>query len=107
MIELRDISLRYGPKVIFDNVGVVIGARDRIGLIGSNGTGKTTFLKALLGKTEIDGGQIQSAKYVSLGYLPQDGVSTLREGFSLHSDRQTTVQYRPFHLPGPEPGLIH
>lgn len=77
MIELRDISLRYGPKVIFDNVGVVIGARDRIGLIGSNGTGKTTFLKALLGKTEIDGGQIQSAKYVSLGYLPQDGVSTL------------------------------
>ena len=77
MIELRDISLRYGPKVIFDCIGAVIGARDRIGLVGSNGTGKTTLLRALLGKAEIDAGQIESAKYVTLGYLPQDGVSTL------------------------------
>jgi ATP-binding cassette subfamily F protein 3 len=76
MIELENISLRYGPKVIFNDVGVVINARDRIGLVGSNGAGKTTLIKALLGITEVDEGRIERAKYVSLGYLPQDGVST-------------------------------
>ena len=76
MIELEQISLRYGPKVIFNEVGVVINARDRIGLVGSNGAGKTTFIKALLGLTEVDEGRIEKAKFVTLGYLPQDGVST-------------------------------
>lgn len=76
MIELEQISLRYGPKVIFNEVGVVINARDRIGLVGSNGAGKTTFIKALLGLTEVDEGRIDKAKFVTLGYLPQDGVST-------------------------------
>ncbi len=75
MIELENISLRYGPKVIFNEVGVVINARDRIGLVGSNGAGKTTLIKSLLGKTEVDSGRIEMAKFVSLGYLPQDGVS--------------------------------
>jgi ATP-binding cassette, subfamily F, member 3 len=75
MIELENISLRYGPKVIFNEVGVVINARDRIGLVGSNGAGKTTFIKTLLGLAEVDEGRIDMAKYVSLGYLPQDGVS--------------------------------
>ena len=76
MIELENISLRYGPKVIFNEVGVVINARDRIGLVGSNGAGKTTFIKALLGLTEVDEGRIEKAKFVTLGYLPQDGVAT-------------------------------
>ena len=75
MIELENISLRYGPKVIFNEVGVVINARYRIGLVGSNGAGKTTLIKSLLGKTEVDSGRIEMAKFVSLGYLPQDGVS--------------------------------
>jgi ATP-binding cassette subfamily F protein 3 len=75
MIELENVSLRYGPKVIFNEVGVVINARDRIGLVGSNGAGKTTLIKSLLGKTEVDAGRIEMAKFVSLGYLPQDGVS--------------------------------
>ena len=76
MIELENISLRYGPKVIFNEVGVVINARDRIGLVGSNGAGKTTFIKSLLGLTEVDEGRIEKAKFVTLGYLPQDGVAT-------------------------------
>ena len=76
MIELEQISLRYGPKVIFNEIGVVINARDRIGLVGSNGAGKTTFIKALLGLAEVDEGRIDKAKFVTLGYLPQDGVST-------------------------------
>lgn len=75
MIELESVSLRYGPKVIFNEIGVVINARDRIGLVGSNGAGKTTFIKSLLGRTEVDSGRIEMAKFVSLGYLPQDGVS--------------------------------
>ena len=76
MIELENISLRYGPKVIFKEVGAVINARDRIGLVGSNGAGKTTLIKTLLNLIEIDEGRIEKAKYVTLGYLPQDGVST-------------------------------
>ncbi|MCB1124554.1 MAG: ATP-binding cassette domain-containing protein, partial [Verrucomicrobiae bacterium] len=76
MIELENISLRYGPKVIFNEVTAVINARDRIGLVGSNGAGKTTLIKTLLGLAEVDEGRVEKAKYVSLGYLPQDGVST-------------------------------
>lgn len=76
MISLQDITLSYGPKVLFNEISTLIGPRDRIGLVGVNGSGKSTFLKMLIGQAEFDRGQIDKANWVSLGYLPQDGISS-------------------------------
>jgi ATP-binding cassette, subfamily F, member 3 len=75
VIEINDLSLRYGPQLVFDHISVHLSTLDRIGLAGRNGAGKTTFLKALLGSVETDGGRISVGKDLSLGYLPQDGIS--------------------------------
>lgn len=75
MISLSSISLYFGPRALFDDVSATINTRDRIGLVGSNGAGKTTFFKTLLGQTALDTGKIQKASYVTIGYLPQDGIT--------------------------------
>jgi ATP-binding cassette subfamily F protein 3 len=75
MISAVNISLRFGERSLFDEVSFHVGPRDRIGLVGSNGAGKTTLLKILLGEASPDAGQITRAHYVSVGYLPQEGMS--------------------------------
>lgn len=84
MIELKDIFLQYGPKVLFNEISTVIGTRDRIGLVGSNGSGKSTLIKLLLGESEADRGEIICPDYISLGYLPQDGIEV--SGKTLYSE---------------------
>jgi ATP-binding cassette, subfamily F, member 3 len=74
MISAVDITLQFGGKILFDGVSFRIGPRDRIGLVGSNGAGKTTLLRLLVGETTPDGGEIARAKYVNVGYLPQEGM---------------------------------
>jgi len=74
MIVINDLKLAYGEKVIFNEINATIGPRDRIALVGVNGSGKSTLIKALLGEIECDGGEIEQPGYVSLGYLPQDGI---------------------------------
>ena len=75
MIEINDLSLRYGPQIVFDHISAHLSTRDRVALAGRNGAGKTTFLKALLGQTETDGGSVNVGNGLSLGYLPQDGIT--------------------------------
>ncbi|MDP0500631.1 MAG: ABC-F family ATP-binding cassette domain-containing protein [Verrucomicrobiota bacterium JB022] len=74
MIEIQQLSLRYGPKALYDGISARLGDRDRIGLVGSNGSGKSTLLKVLLGKVDYDGGRIDRSQGTTLGYLPQDGL---------------------------------
>lgn len=76
MISLNQLQLRYGPKILFKEVGVEIFAGDRIGLVGRNGSGKSTLFKTLLGQVTLDGGDVSMAGHVSLGYLPQDGIES-------------------------------
>jgi ATP-binding cassette subfamily F protein 3 len=75
MISAVNITLQYGERSLFHEVSFHIGPRDRIGLVGSNGAGKTTLLKVLLGECTPDTGVVTRARYVSVGYLPQEGVS--------------------------------
>ncbi|MDQ8205551.1 ribosomal protection-like ABC-F family protein [Pelagicoccus sp. SDUM812003] len=87
MIGLKNLHLRYGEKVIFGDVTLTINSRDRIGLVGSNGAGKSTLLKLMLGEVEIDGGELERPDWVTLGYLPQDGIEV--RGRSLYAEVET------------------
>jgi ATP-binding cassette subfamily F protein 3 len=75
MISAVDIRLQFGPKILLDNVSFRIGSRDRIGLVGSNGTGKSTLMKILVGDVTPDGGKVTRARYLTVGLLPQEGIT--------------------------------
>jgi len=75
MLNIRELTLRYGPKEIFNNISTIIHPRDRIALVGANGSGKSTLLKILIGEAEYDGGHFEKPDYFTIGYLPQDGIS--------------------------------
>ncbi|MDH4068811.1 MAG: ABC-F family ATP-binding cassette domain-containing protein [Ignavibacteria bacterium] len=74
MIAINGISLQFGGKALFQQASLQIGARDRIGLVGSNGAGKSTMLRILLGEQLPDEGEVAKANFVTVGYLPQEGM---------------------------------
>src|SRR5438876_3242996 len=75
MIQLNSAGKRYGNKLLFEGADLLITAQDRVGLVGANGTGKTTFLKILAGLESLDYGSASVAKGIDIGYLPQDGLA--------------------------------
>jgi ATP-binding cassette subfamily F protein 3 len=75
MIQLSSAGKRYGHKLLFEGADWMITPRDRIGLVGANGTGKSTLMKVLAGLETLDYGSISTAKGISAGYLPQDGLA--------------------------------
>jgi ATP-binding cassette, subfamily F, member 3 len=75
MIQLNAAGKRYGHKLLFEAADLLITPRDRVGLVGANGTGKTTLLRILAGLETVDYGSTSVAKGISAGYLPQDGLT--------------------------------
>ncbi|MGD0415590.1 MAG: ABC-F family ATP-binding cassette domain-containing protein [Terriglobales bacterium] len=75
MIQLSGAGKRYGHKLLFENADWLITPESRIGLVGANGTGKSTVMKILAGSESLDYGAISRAKGISIGYLPQDGLT--------------------------------
>jgi len=75
MIQLSAAGKRFGHKLLFENADWLITAHDRIGLVGANGTGKSTLMKILAGLDTFDYGSLIVAKGTTAGYLPQDGLS--------------------------------
>jgi ATP-binding cassette, subfamily F, member 3 len=75
MIQLSGVGKRYGHKLLFEDADWLITPESRIGLVGANGTGKSTVMKILAGIETLDYGTISRAKGVSTGYLPQDGLT--------------------------------
>jgi ATP-binding cassette subfamily F protein 3 len=74
MIQLSSAGKRFGPKLLFDGLDWLITPNERVGLVGANGTGKSTLLKGLGGIESLDYGTIVSARNTTFGYLPQDGL---------------------------------
>ncbi len=87
MLQLQNVTKAFGEKTLLEQVTWQVGDRDRVGLCGPNGAGKTTLLKMLAGFDEPDSGVIQKPNALTLGYLPQDGLShsgrTVRDEASL------------------------
>ena len=75
MIQLSGAGKRFGHKLLFENTDWLITSRDRVGLVGANGTGKSTLMKILAGLDTLDYGALTVAKGTTAGYLPQDGLS--------------------------------
>ena len=75
MIQLSGAGKRFGHKLLFEGADWLITNRDRAGLVGANGTGKSTLMKILGGMESLDYGSVNSARGISSSYLPQDGLS--------------------------------
>lgn len=74
MLQLTGAGKRFGPKLLFENLDWLITAKERAGIVGGNGTGKTTLLKTIAGMESLDYGSITAMKGLEVGYLPQDGL---------------------------------
>ena len=72
MINIKNISLRFGEKVIFDDISCMLKDNSRIGIVGENGTGKTTLLKSILGTVYLDKGDIELSARDTIAYLDQE-----------------------------------
>src|SRR5215472_4826167 len=75
MIQLSAAGKRFGPKILFQDLDWLVTPQDRVGLVGANGTGKTTLLKMLAGQESLDYGSANRQRGMRCGYLPQDGLS--------------------------------
>src|SRR6201984_1225428 len=75
MIQLSGAGKRFGHKLLFEDLNWLITPQDRVGLVGANGTGKSTLLKILSGLETLDYGGLSVTRGVSAGYLPQDGLT--------------------------------
>ena len=91
MIHLTKISKQHGSQILFSNASLQILPGTRMGLVGANGTGKTTIFRLITGEEEADDGEISYSKKIKLGYFSQNvgemsGRSALKEVMSAASD---------------------
>jgi ATP-binding cassette subfamily F protein 3 len=91
LIQLSQLSKSFGERVLLDQVTWQIDDRERVGLSGPNGAGKTTLLKMLAGLDEPDGGQVVKPAGLTIGYLPQDGLTY--SGRTLHEE--ASLAFKP------------
>ncbi|MGE8077806.1 ABC-F family ATP-binding cassette domain-containing protein [Peribacillus loiseleuriae] len=72
VLELESISKSYGNHIILHNFSYLFKRGDRIGIVGQNGTGKSTLLNILAGRVQIDSGVIETGQTVKIGYYTQE-----------------------------------
>ncbi len=71
MITVQNLSKQYGSHINFDDVAFNLNSRERVGLVGKNGHGKTTLFRLLTGQEQCDEGIIKIPKDYRIGYLNQ------------------------------------
>lgn len=87
ILSAENISKSYGERLLFDDIALGINEGDKIGLVGINGTGKTTLLKVIAGMETSDTGRVVISNNVTIGYLPQnvdfyDDVTVIEQVFN-------------------------
>lgn len=76
VLSVNDISIEFQGEKLFDHLSFLINEKDRVAIIGPNGTGKTTLLKIILDKLTPSSGTVVLAKNLSVGYLSQEVISS-------------------------------
>ena len=71
MLTIKNLSKAFGERTLFSDVEMEVAGGERIALLGDNGTGKSTFLKILMGEEQPDTGKLRFGPTVKMGYLPQ------------------------------------
>jgi ABC transport system ATP-binding/permease protein len=71
ILTANGIVARYNDRLVLNGTSLAIGERDRIGLVGRNGSGKSTFLRILTGLQQPDAGEVTKRRGLTVGYLPQ------------------------------------
>ena len=74
IITIEHFKKTYGEKLLFENVDLGVSEGDKVGIVGINGTGKSTFLKAVAGLVPVDAGSVVRQKGLRISYLAQDKV---------------------------------
>src|ERR1700744_3711855 len=72
ILTATDLRVRYNEQGVLDGASLTLGERDRIGRVGRNGSGKSTFLRILTGGQEPDSGPLTRRRDLRIGYLSQD-----------------------------------
>ena len=88
MLSVNHLDIRYGDKHLFKDISVQVYDGNRIGLVGVNGTGKTTLLKIMAGVSAADDGVVTRAKNFTVGYLPQESSELFSER-TLYQEAET------------------
>ncbi len=91
MYYIKDVSLFLGDRVLLDNISFMVSPKDRVGLIGKNGVGKSTLLKIISGQISPDLGGLEFPSKATIGYLRQEfelneSHTVLQEAMSCHQD---------------------
>ena len=92
MIEFRDVSVRYGPKALFEHASFKINAGERVGIVGPNGSGKSTLFRLILGDLTPDVGDVLHEGAPRIGFV--------RQHLEPDSPEQTLLQYCLEGIPG-------
>ena len=74
IFEAYDVCKTFGEKVILNNFNYIFSRYEKLGIVGNNGAGKTTFIKLLIGEIPIDSGKLTVGKTVKFGYYSQEGI---------------------------------
>ncbi len=115
MVRLESITVSFGGKPLLRGVDWRIGDEDRVGLVGPNGSGKTTILRLIQGDVHPDSGEVSCSKGTTYGYLPQeeqtlsgrtlfDEVVTVFSTLSSIENRMRELEHEMAELPAEGPG---
>jgi ATP-binding cassette subfamily F protein uup len=95
ILSIEAVSKNYGRGPLFESVSLGFDSDDRVGVVGANGSGKTTFLRLIAGEERPDSGRVVFAEGVSIGYLPQnppfDPAQTVLDTVFAASDARTKL----------------
>ena len=104
LLSVENISKELGGRTLFRDLSFTLSPGTRLGLLGLNGTGKTTLLRVLSGEIGVDSGTVERAAALRIVYFDQareqlDREQTLRQGLGAHGDT-VMFQDKPIHVAG-------
>ena len=96
IIELHNVHKYYSDLILFKGFDYKFKKRDRVGIVGNNGTGKTTLLNMMVGNEKVDSGKIIIGETVVLGYYTQSGIN-LKEDHRVIDVIRNIAEFIPMH----------